>query len=66
MGTPDLKSLSCRFKDIGVRILKIWASSAILDSILSEFSQFRLFHEATEYHLAKFERNMNIVHVRLS
>jgi len=32
--------------DIGVRILKIWASSAILNAILNGFSQFRLFRGA--------------------
>jgi len=48
-----------RSKDIGLRILKIWASSAILDSTLSVFSQFCLFHAATEYHLVKSERNLS-------
>jgi len=52
----EISSFS-RSKDIGVRILKIWASSAILDSILGEFSRFRLFHGATEYHLMKYEHN---------
>jgi len=31
----------CRCRDIGVRILKTWASSAILDSTLSGFWQFQ-------------------------
>jgi len=48
-----------RFMDIGVRILKVWASSAILDSTLNGFSQFRSFPEATEYHLVKLERNLS-------
>jgi len=48
-----------RSKDIGVRILKIWPSSAILDSILSGFSQIRSFPGATEYHRVKFEYNLS-------
>jgi len=40
-------------------MLKIWASSSILDSIISGFWQFCIFHEATEYHFVKFERNLS-------
>jgi len=53
----EVSGFSCS-RDIGVRILKIWASSAILDSTLSSFTQFRSFPGATEYHLVKFERNL--------
>jgi len=43
-------------KDVEVCILKIWASSAILDSTFSRFWQFSSFPEATKYHFVKFER----------
>jgi len=45
-----------RSTDIGVCILKISVSSAILDSTLSDFGQFRSFPGATKYHLVKYER----------
>jgi len=38
----EVRSFS-RSRDIGVCILKIWASSAILNSTLSGFWQFRSF-----------------------
>jgi len=61
MRTPNLKSLAFAVLKISrsIIILKIWASDTILDSILSEFSQFRLFYEATQYHLVTFERNLS-------
>jgi len=37
-------------RDIGVHMLKIWASSAILNLTLSGFTQFHGFPGATEYH----------------
>jgi len=46
-------------KDIGVRILKIWASSAILDLTVSGFWQFCSFSGATEYQAVKFDRNLS-------
>jgi len=49
-----------RSKDIGVRILKIWASFTILDLTLSGFSQFRSFPGATEYHVEKFVHNLSL------
>jgi len=48
-----------RFKDIGAGIWKIWASSAILDSTLSGFWQFRIFSGATESRLVKFECSLS-------
>jgi len=54
----EVSSFSCS-KDIGVRILKIWVTSTILDSTTSEFSQFRLIQAATKYHLVKSERNLS-------
>jgi len=48
-----------RFKNTGVRILKVRESFAILDSALTRFLQFRSFSGVTEYHLVRFERNLS-------
>jgi len=54
----EISRFSCS-KDIWDRMLKIWASFAILDSILGECWLFFVFQGATEYPLVKFERNLS-------